>query len=300
MTKAALVVVAFLVVSPIAADGRAAAPLLPPGKPVLIFESLRPSVVLFGDTSRLRVTVLVNAHEVDPSSVRLHFRVAPLDATSPTKSRDDLGDGVTRIRFASTVRCFEVRCVPKGRYGFFHFPVGTVTYKAKRRQRAAAATFRPQAVEVLSRINQSALGAAITASSTQGTPIYAYHLSPPAPSYRASPKALAAASFVVALALIGIAVFINRGLLRRPATGAVGAAPREVSELDRAVALVQTAQERNDELLLRKALERVAVELAATGDDRLARDARELAWTETAPRDAPVADLVTRICGVGR
>ena len=110
-----------------------------------------------------------------------------------------------------------------------------------------------------------------------------------APQYRLSPSLLfwLALGFGIALAAAAAVLGGRWALSFLPARA--GAAPPG-TPLERALALVFWARERGDESLQRKALERVADELAADVGD-LSETARALAWSKDLPEDEDVARI---------
>jgi len=281
-----------------ASDGRATAPLLPRGKAISVYVSLQPRVVLFGDALRLRVTVLVDGAKIDPGSVRLHALARPWMTLHLRRKQRDIGGGIEQVLFALELGCLKNECVPtKKQYAFFHFSEASVSYQTLSSRKDGVVRFRLGTVEVLSRINVAAFVDVLQRSAYSPTP-YVYHLTPlPAVSYRASPVALASSALAAAAGFAAVAVLLGfRYWRKRRPSSADGVPVAFVHPIDRVLDVLRDARERNDELVMRKALERLAVEL--DGDERgkeLAIEAHELAWAAPRPDQVAVAAFETRV-----
>jgi hypothetical protein len=291
----AFLAAAALVVPP----GAAARALLPHGKSIAVYASVRPIVILFGDTVRVDVTVLVDGRKIDPRSVRVRERFAPFQALPAERSRQDLGSGVVQIHFRIPIRCLVDLCVPKTQEQPYRFPQGRLDYRLRSKPRALRERrFRLTSVEVISRINPVVFQANLRQGPTIRIPGYQAHIVPlPAASYRIPARwAAAAALALAALVAAGGALFGRRWVRERRPPPAEDEAVARVDPLEGALALVDDARLRGDHPLLRKALERVAAELGgANGEGQLALDAHRLAWADPIPPPAEVEAFTGRV-----
>jgi hypothetical protein len=282
--------VAVLALAAPAAAAAASAPHQPRGKAIAVYAPLRPTVQLFGAPVAGEIVVLVDRRRIDPASVSVRARFSPYEPAAPPRAdRRDVG-GATRLRYAFTLRCLAVDCVPRGQAKSFKLPEARVVYALRTAPgRKRSVLVKWPALEVLSRVNPQAF------ANADESP-YASHLVPlPQPSYATAPAALFGAVFGIGGLLLGAgALCFGRWLVaRRPAVAAEAAAP--LSPVDAALALVAAAQHSGDETALRKALERLADELGTDGRPDLAVAAHELAWSPAPPAADAVDSLRVRI-----
>jgi hypothetical protein len=228
--------------------------------------------VLFGDPLRADVHVLVDRTRVDPEGVRLVGGFGPFRLRSRTVTRTDSGT-TTSLRYRLELLCLERACLPKqGEPAPVRFDRGFVLWGANRRQ-----ALDWGGVEVASRL--SAADRVRPALRLADEP-------PPDATFSASPTGTAAllfggAALLVLAGLVLLGLEVRRVLRRRrerdPFAG--------LSPLARALALLERARTPAER---RTALDRLAREV---GDDELAEEVRQLAWSEPAP-DAPHAASV--------
>jgi hypothetical protein len=275
----------------------------PPGPPGIVARgTLSPLVLLFGDPLTARVDVLVDRHRVDPAQIRLQTPFPPFVPLSLSSSRRDHG-AVSELRYTLTVQCLALACLPPltGKR-YLVFPPTQVVYRVRGGSFANTTLVRFPAIGLSSRLSPEAVRAARRRSG----PLRA--VEGPAPgiglaeaaqlvrdtartlphaSYSISPTLLVTVLFLLAAALAIAAVLVVMRYVRPPPPAAkptpvlapVSPLEHALDELD--VALADGQVERQ-----RKALELLARELGASGNDDLARDARELAWSDgTLARD---------------
>lgn len=248
-------------------------------QPVTVRAGVSSPVVLFGDTLRLDVDVLVDSRRVDPASVRLVGGFAPFTERSRTIERSRSGDAES-VSFRVELACVERGCLPQqGRPRPVRLERGFVLYGSGGR----AALDWP-GVEVTSRL--AAADRVRPALRLSDAP-------PPPPSWSASPSLVAGLLFGAA-ALLGLAglallaVEARRLLARRGGDPLAGLPP-----VERALALLRRARTPAER---RTALDRLARALdgdAANGDG-LAAEARSLAWSERTPAEPDAAELADR------
>lgn len=246
--------------------------------------SLTPRVHLFGDRVVARIDVTADRRALDPATVRAHITFSPYRRVGEAAvTRSDDGQ-MSRISFVTTLVCLESVCVPRDGRKRFEFPLASVEYRLRGTTRRSGTLVQWPVVEAVTRLGPLDL----QANRWRGNVF-----SLPEVSYRISPGGLAGAlyggAFVLTL-LAGALVFLAlRGRVERPKP--VAAAPGlELTALERALRLVESSNGRVDDQ--RRALELLARELAAHGDEDLANAARELAWSEDVPAEAATESLL--------
>ena len=292
--------VAALALAAVVAAPAAAAPsaprVLPLGRAIGVYAPLRPTVILFGDSLHLDLTVAVDRRRVDPASVKLDPSFAPFVVVRPVQvSHRDIG-GVTLVRFPLVLRCISYRCVPTGQANLRRLRHGRVVYRLRSRPaKELSVRLRLPAIEVITQVNPSLI------SSQAGLPTqvritpYVVHIVPvPKPTYRTEPAVLVGGSIAAAAVLLLASLLLARRYLRarRPRRRLAGA---PASSLEQALALLAWAQRHGDETVRRKALERVAGELGENGGSELAAAAHDLAWAEPSPPPDEVDRFAERV-----
>jgi hypothetical protein len=296
--RAAAVVVAL---TALAAAGPAAA-FLPPvpsgssvgdGVPLKAYASVAPTVHLFGDELTAKVAVVADTKWVLPARLRVSADFSPYTPVhAPAQLR--VGSGrFQQITWTWTLRCTTLPCVPReppsDKYRVFRFHPAHIDYLDSTGKSEYGITASFPAVETLSQVTPG-LVAYLTRHNALN---WSYRITPvAAPSYRVSPGLV----FWLALGLGGGLALAGAGLLGRwalrfrPHAAAAAAPGPPATALERALSLFVWARERGDDTLQRKALERVADELAPAGLE-LSERARTLAWAPETPPEEEVAEL---------
>ena len=145
----------------------------------------------------------------------------------------------------------------------------------------------PELVSV-SRIKQSDVPEFGFVFKTSVTPL-------PEPDYRVSPTLLGAGLLAGAAALLALPVALGIGWWRRRRPPPAVVEERELTPLERALALVEWARDRENGAERREALEVLAVELEAVESPALAWSARSLAWSPSSPSPEAAAALVETV-----
>jgi hypothetical protein len=260
---------------------------LPPGSYVDASGSLSSAIQLFGDTLSADVDVVVDRRRLDPGRLTVKAAFTPYEKIGETEvERHDAGD-LSRLRYRLRLRCLERACLTAtigtivdpagGAPRVFRFAPAQLLYNdpgAKQPRLLRSVRF-PQ-LEAVSRINGQ------EANQVYGFPFRSTLWPLPAATYRLSPAALAAVLFAIAITLLVLpAVLLARWLRRRRPQ--VEEAPPELTPLERAVALVEWAQSRENGADRRAALEALAVALSDVDSDELADETRLAAWSAPAP-----------------
>jgi hypothetical protein len=271
-------------------------PQLPDSARMAASATISPRSHYFGDVVDARLELLFRNDRVPPSSVRVTAPFDPYSVVSHSVSRADAGN-TTRLTYRYRIWCVTVACLPQGERKLGP-PRAVVTYTPVGGRPRTLFPRWPR-LTLASRRLFNPLGGARPLLDAQVRPL-------PAVTYRIQPGLLAvlAAAGSLALLLLAVALLvpsIPRSLgIRRPSW--LRRRVRALTPLEQALARVRAATSNGggDE---RRALEQLAVELAVTGEDGLARDARRLAWSPGRPSSEGVDDLssgVERVIGAGR
>jgi hypothetical protein len=272
---------------------------LPGSRTAVARTSIAPSVHLFAEPVVARLEVTVDPRKVDPGRIRVTSDFRPYEVVRVEKTRERL-DGLTRFRYAFTLRCLLVECVPRilpsaageaesgrGDRATFSFGRARVLERKETGEPRVIASARWPRLESISRINASSVPRGDFVFKTSVTPL------PPA-TYRLSPTLLAAILLVAAALLLAfpITLAVLRWRRRRPPPAEV--AP-EVPPLERALRLVEWASADGDVARAREALELLAYELDASGGASFTQEARRLAWSAAPPTSEDAERLVTAV-----
>ena len=281
----------------------------PPGRFVATSRALTPTAHLFGDPVEARVDVVVDRKRLDPDGVELRVDFLPyrLIEGGIRRSRRDFS-AFTRVRFEMTLRCLTIRCVPsriasvlgdqegRGERRTFRFDPARVVYEDPKsgEERHLRRVWWPplDAISGLSATNSEVGSGSFTAFAPGAE--FASTVAPALePGYRLPPPLLATFLFgAAALVLAFPATLVARELRRRRPPPEDD---RELPPLERALARVEWAGRAGDEEERREALEALAFELDAAGEESEAREARALAWAAEEPAPERMAALVERL-----
>ena len=265
--------------------------------------SFTPRVVLFGDTVRAHVDVILDSRRVDPGSVRVAADFSPFEVVGKPERRIVSAGEQAYVRTTLVLRCVSAACAQTGQSARYEFPPGRVAYSDSTRRppgRESIGVSLPR-LRVYSRFTASDLDGSGRAS----TPWEADLVTLPAPSYRFAPALLVALLVAgAALAALGAVALAYKAWPRRevaPVEPEPEPVPERVlSPLEQALALLDEAVRVNGAADQRRALELVAeeLELAEWGDRDLARTARALAWSEDVPQVEETSALAARVRSV--
>src|SRR5262245_41628669 len=166
--------------------------------------TIAPSPVLFGDTVRAFVDVMLDTERVNPGSVRVAADFSPWSVVGRPDRRIASADAQAHVRTTFVLRCLTAACVPAGQSALYAFPQGRVSFirRGDRFDESSIPVSVP-AVRVYSRLTD-----ALGDGSTPAVPWRADLLSLSAPSFRVTPGA-----FVVLLLLGALAAMVGAVLL---------------------------------------------------------------------------------------
>jgi hypothetical protein len=271
-----------------------------PPRAVTTKSSLTPSTHLFAEPVVARLDVVVDGDVLDAGQVDVETDFEPYEVLAEGVQRRDFGR-LTRLRYEFTLRCLLIACIPevlqsaagdaetgRGERQTIRLPPATITYDdADEGERTLTAPWPP--LESVSRITGSDIPSFGFVFKTSVTPLAA-------PTYRISPNVLAAAFSVGALALLALPAWLVVGWARSRRPSPAVEQP-ELTPLERALALVEWANGRQNGTERREALEVLAVELEVADHAALAIRARELAWSPTSPSPESATELVESVRG---
>jgi hypothetical protein len=297
----ALLVYAGVVLAAAGCGGEEAASDLPLGKRVAATATLDPTVHVFAEPVTATVEVVVDTEQVDPDRVRIETEFLPYDVKAERESREDRGRFVV-LRRESVLRCLRLDCIPeilqsaageaetgRGERRVMRLPASRVVYEDDDgKERVLQKAAWPEVVSV-SRLKQSDVPQFDRFIFKTGvTPLAE-------PDYRVSPTLLGIGLLAAALALLALpAVLVARWVRARRPVPVVEEEP-ELTPLERALRLVEWANDRADGVERREALEHLAVELEAIERAELARSARMLAWSPASPSPEGAGRLVSDV-----
>jgi hypothetical protein len=260
---------------------------------------IAPRIVLFGDTVRARVDVVLDRSRVDPESVQVVAPFSPWEIVAgPERVKRDAGS-MTYLRTTYVLRCLSSPCLPPGQTMQLEFDPVRVTFARlpSGQSRVTRNTLRLDwpVLAVYSRF----ASASFEGRAALATPWRAELVSFPAASHRAPP------GLMLALLLGGGAMFALVGAVlvylawprRVPVPPVEPEAPPlpRLTPLQQALALLEDAARPDGAEGRRRSLELVAEVLAEWGDDDLARSARVLAWSEHEPAIEETTGLAARV-----
>jgi hypothetical protein len=265
--------------------------------------SFTPRLLLFGDTVRAHVDLMLDTERVDPDSVRIAADFSPFEVVRRPERRIVSAGEQAHVRTTFVLRCVTAACAQSGQSARYEFTPGRITFSDSGRRPPAEDAIRVPlpTLRVYSRFTASDL----EDSGRTSTPWEADLSTFPAPSYRFAPALLVALLVAgSALAALGALALAYAAWPRRevlpPVTEPEAAPELVLSPLEQALALLEEAVRVNGAADQRRALELVAeeLELAEWGDPDLARAARALAWSKDVPPVEKTSGLAARVRSV--
>jgi hypothetical protein len=261
---------------------------------------LEPSIILFGDTIKARVDVVLDRRKVDAGSVRVAANFVPWAiAGVPARSRQDSG-ARTYLQTTYTLRCLSSPCLPGNQSNALDFDRGRVSFV---RTGATAGARDSKAIDWPTLLVYSRFAAATLASPREPlNPNRTWRadlVSFSAVSYRIAPGVLLAALLTMA----GVFAVAGAALAYRAVPRRVAAPPPPEPEpepepvltpLEQALVLLEDASGADGAEDRRRALELVA-EVLDRDHPSLARAAKALAWSEDDPLVEQTSGLASRV-----
>jgi len=271
-------------------------PVARPSSPVAAGTNLLPRTVFFGDTVTAQVDLVLDRRRVDPDSVRMAATFSPWEVVGkPRRERRDAGS-TTFLRATYVLRCLSSPCVPSGQAAPLQFDPARVVLT--RRGVGAGSTERLRLEWPLLTVYSRFASAAFEGRRGLSSPWRAELVELPEPSHPVSPLALTgllAGLGLLLLAASGTLVYLVWPRPAPPPPEPEPPPPPRLTPLEQALALLEEAAGENGAAERRRSLELVAEALEEWGDPDLARWARVLAWSESAPEADETADLAARV-----
>jgi hypothetical protein len=283
---------------------------LPDGRAIALSTSLSPDVHLFAEPVEARVRVIVDATRFDPDRVSVKTSFAPYEPVGTLeRSRRTIGD-IVELELVTTLRCLQADCLAPRyatvlgeqeggrpeRFTFRFAPAEVLFERANGRTELLLQRPFP-ALEVVSRVNTAQLEAVDPLADPglvdpSAASAYTASVEPPAITYRVSPRAVAGIALGLAACLLVFpAWLVGRAVLARWRAGRV---PRALSPADRALLLVEWANQQQDGVEdRRRALEALADVLDVSGGEPLAEATRTVAWEEEVPDPTRARELAS-------
>jgi hypothetical protein len=243
--------------------------------------TLDPTAALFGDRLSAEVRVVLDRRKVDPDSVVVSADFGALSAPAVTAPVRERAGDVVVLRYRYGLFCLRDECRARDGLRRLRFRPAAVHYQLRDGGTRRTGRLEWPAVTVGTRLGGQPAGIADWRIRDELPP----------PTYRLSPRTVAALGFSLALvcALLGalLVVSVLRALLRRaPVDELEGLSP-----LERALRLLRLALANGSPPEHRRALDRLARELRREGHRDLAGEARKLAWQRPGP-DRSEADVL--------
>ena len=242
--------------------------------------SFAPRAQIFGDTFTARLDVLIDPRKLDPDRIEVNAVFEPFEqAAPPRRTRDDY-HGMTRLTYEYTLDCVQVICVPETERKNFGFREAIVRLGERR-----LGTVEWPIVSISSTLRDP------TERDPTADPEWHATLAPLAPTYRVDPTLLVGLLVTFALALLATSVVLLGYAFPGTPLGLRLRRRRKLTPLQRALVVLERANERGIEEEQRLALDRLAGALRATGESELAGAAHELAWAARAPANDRAVEL---------
>jgi hypothetical protein len=263
--------------------------------PIAATGTLDPRVVLFGDTLTARVDVVVDRTVIDPDQVTVKWSAAPWKRVEPPAETRSAAGTTAYLRTTYVLRCLTALCAPARETEKVDLKAARVEYEApvgEGTRRLVVDVDWPTLV-VHTRVGELDADQRDALSA----PWHADLVSLPAVSYRVAPGLAMGLLIALAALLVAIAAVVTYRVWPRrvPAPEPPPPPPPVVSALEQALALLENAAAANGAESRRRALELVADEVERLGDDRLANDARALAWSPDAPEGETTKAFAARL-----
>jgi hypothetical protein len=259
------------------------------GRTIAIESRVAPRLHAFGEPVTAEVAAIFNRALIRPESVRAVVNFEPYEQiAAPERSRVDEGT-LTRITFRYRLRCITRACLPGEPKRLIEWEPAGIGYTlidplqiGTRGARSGGQAPPWPTLEIVSRLDPTA---------TQDVRWRGDTRTLPEPGYRVDPTLATVGLLGGAGALAGVAVLLLAPLApRRRGVVVEEEVAQDVPPLERALLRLEgssngAAPDR------RRALELVARELDAHGENALAAEARRLAWSQGAPSEADAAAL---------
>ncbi|HLG10025.1 MAG TPA: hypothetical protein VI409_15260 [Gaiellaceae bacterium] len=271
----------------------------PEERPIVGSAALTPRIVLFGDTVRAQIDVVLDRTRVDPDSVRVATAFSPWEIVGePERVRRDVGS-TAYLRTTYVLRCLTSPCAPPRQAAPLELDPARIAYTGPGEGGTQQVRASIEAGWPLLTVYSRFATAALESSTRSSTPWRVDAVSLPAVSHPVAPGIVLALLLAGALLLVGGgAALVYIAWPRRAPALPPEPEPEPLpvlTPLEQALALLEDAAREDGAEERRRSLELVAESLEEWGDEDLAGWARVLAWSEGAPQVEETADLATRV-----
>ena len=266
----------------LARGGDGTKPIRAPQNVAVVRGELSPRSPAFGDRLVADIAAVVDTDLVVPASIQVSARFDPYEQAAPLEVDVAESGRLLRVRYRFTLECLSEACTPSAETQVLELPPSRLIYRYRGSRGPAAQTIRWAPLRVTPRVEDADLRAARwRADPTALT----------APSYRISPVLVASVLVAAALGLLLAAGALGRSALGTRTAGAVEVEADTRPPLERALERAHLTSLNGSVPERRKAVERVARELAGVGLRDLADRARTIAWSPGGPTPDAVAQL---------
>jgi hypothetical protein len=253
---------------------------LPPQLSILT--RIDPRVHGLGDRIVAEIVVLIDTTVIDPDSIRPLIDYEPYDRIEPVQRTVEESGAVTRITYRYPLLCDAEACTPSEETPVVQLPTGSVFYRPRSSPRPATREIEWPPITFVRRTTDREVETANwRVDSPAILPI----------SFRFGPRSLAAVFFGGSLAFLLVAAAIAWPYIERRRKTEVEEVVDTRPPLERALDAARHASLDGAVPERRRALERVARELTALGEQGLAARARTLAWSREGASRQAVEDL---------
>jgi hypothetical protein len=245
-----------------------------PARRLVAHASLAPVHLFFGDPLAASVSVEVDAHVVDPASVRVRPEFGPFTELAAPRVQTVRSGRAATITYRYELQCATEACLPHVKPYVVSFPPAVVAARSQGRQLSVVAAW-PRA-SVSSRLT--------AADASRAAPRFVGLTTVPAAQYAVSPSLVEVAATVVGAGLGLVAVVL--AAVEVAAAARRRRRPDAPSPLGAAVGYVREAAARPAAADRRKALGLLALVLDRDGRHALAGSVDSAAWGADPPEPA--------------
>jgi hypothetical protein len=249
---------------------------------ILIQTRITPRVHGLGDRIEAELVVLADTSVVNPDSIRPLIDYEPYDRIGDVQRTVTQEGSVARFSYRYPLMCLAEACAPSEETPVTQLPTGTVFYRFRQAPRPVGREIEwPQMTLLKRATGEEVEDGRWRVDAPAITPV----------SYRFSPGWLAALLFGASLAFLLVAVAIVWQVVERRREPEAEPVLDMRPPLERALDAARLASLNGAVPERRRALERVARELTALGEEELAVRARTLAWSPDGASRQAVEDF---------
>jgi hypothetical protein len=258
---------------------------------------VEPATALFGDVLTARVSLLLDPDRVDPRTLRVDASFRPYRVIAARRQAHDGGGRAERVDYTFRLSCLTMACLGAMERELRGGRV-RVTPIRFTPAHVVARTTDGRPVDLRVRWSRVVVRSRLTPAEIAAGEVRRPPVRPPPVTYSISPHVLGGLLLGLAALLILTGVYlVATGLVSDARLAGRLRRRRQLTPLERALALVRDAAENGDAEAGRKALERLAAELRRSGDVDRAAAAGRIAWSEERPSRESVRSLIAGLTG---